>query len=214
MAGTPVRIVFFSALLVGSHAQAATVTIQISDTNGRPAANAVATLTPERPARVPLPQLPAEAVVDQRKETFIPLVTVIRKGGRVVFTNNDTTMHQVYSFSPIKQFEFEIDEGRRSAPVTFDKAGVASIGCNIHDHMITYVFVSDTPWAALTDTGGHVQMVNIPDGRYRVEVWHPQLLPGRPNPSSLLDVHGDTKLILPIPLLMASSGKHMHMGSY
>jgi plastocyanin len=214
MAGTPVRIAFFALLLAGSHVRAATVTIQISDTSGRPAANAVAALSPERSVGLPPPQPAAEAVVDQRKETFIPLVTVIRKGGRVVFTNNDTTMHQVYSFSPIKQFEFEIDEGRRSAPVVFDKAGVASIGCNIHDHMITYVFVADTPWAALTDSAGRAQMTSIPDGRYRVEVWHPQLVPGRPNPTSPLEVRGDTKLTLPIPLLMASSGKHMHMGSY
>ena len=84
-------------------------------------------------------------MIDQRNETFLPLVTIVRKGGQVIFTNNDTTMHQVYSFSPIKQFDFEIDEGRHSEPVVFDKPGVASIGCNIHDHMITYVYVADTP---------------------------------------------------------------------
>ena len=214
MAGTPLRIACLGLLLLGSHARAATVTIQISDTGGRPAANAVVALAPEGAAETTPSSLPIEAIVDQRKETFIPLVTIIRKGGHVVFTNNDTTMHQVYSFSPTKQFELEIDESHRSAPVVFDKAGVAAIGCNIHDHMITYVFVADTPWAAMADHAGRAQIANIPNGRYHVEIWHPPLVPGRPNPSSTIDATGDVKIALSIPLLMASSAKRMHMGSY
>src|SRR5437867_1730306 len=156
------RFACLALLLLGSHARAANGTIQISDTGGRPAANAVVALVSDANAQATPSNLPTEAVVDQRKETFIPLVTIIRKGGHVVFTNNDTTMHQVYSFSPTKQFELEIDEGHRSAPVIFDKGGVASIGCNIHDRMITYVFVADTPWAAITDRAGRAQIANIP----------------------------------------------------
>lgn len=194
-------------------AAASPVHIQISDTAARPAVNAVVALTaqgaPESPSH-----LPAEAVVDQRHETFLPLVTLVRKGGRVIFTNNDTTMHQVYSFSSIKQFAFEVDEGRRSEPVVFDKAGVASIGCNIHDHMITYVYVPDTPWAVLTDSKGHAQLADVPAGSYRVDVWHPQLIPGRPPPSATLAVTGPTKFVLSILLLAVSPAKHVHMGTY
>ena len=101
--------------------------------------------------------LPDEAIIDQRDETFIPLVSLIRAAARVVFTNHDTTMHQVYSFSPIKQFAFEIDQGQRSQPVVFDKPGVSSIGCNIHDQMMTFVYVADSPWAAITDAKGHAR---------------------------------------------------------
>ena len=201
------------ALLAFSPARAASVDIQISDSAGHPAGNAVVALTAQSGA-MPPSHLSMEAIVDQRHETFIPLVTLIRKGGHVIFTNNDTTMHQVYSFSPIKQFEFEMDEGHRSAPVVFDKPGVASIGCNIHDHMITYVYVADTPWAVLTDARGHAEVADVPSGTYRVDVWHPQLMPGRPPPSTMLAVNGPAKFAFSVPLMAASSGKHTHMGAY
>src|SRR3954454_22292767 len=102
----------YIGVLLTTPARAASVNIQISDSAGRPAANAVVALVSQSGSAA-VSHLPSEATVDQRHETFIPLVTVIRKGGHVIFTNNDTTMHQVYSFSPIKQFEFEMDEGRR-----------------------------------------------------------------------------------------------------
>jgi plastocyanin len=202
-----------ATLLATAPACAASVDLQISDTAGHPAANAVVALTPQG-TPTPVSHLPAEAIVDQRHETFIPLVTIVRKGGHVIFTNNDTTMHQVYSFSPIKQFEFEMDEGRRSAPVVFDKTGVASIGCNIHDHMITYVYVADTPWTVLTDGKGQAELTDVPPGNYRVEVWHPQLVPGRPPPSTTLALSGPTKFTFAVPLLAASPVKHAHMGTY
>lgn len=201
------------ALLAIAPARAASVDIQISDSAGHPAVNAVVALRPQS-GTMPPSHLPMEAIVDQRHETFIPLVTLIRKGGHVVFTNNDTTMHQVYSFSPIKQFEFEMDEGHRSAPVVFDKPGVASIGCNIHDRMITYVYVADTPWAVLTDAKGHAEVAELPSGTYRVDIWHPQLMPGRPPPSTTLVVNGPAKFAFAIPLMAAPSARRTHMGAY
>jgi plastocyanin len=210
------RLVFIVLLLLAATAatRAGTLQIDITDSRGQPAANSVVALTPLGNTGAAVSRLPTEAVIDQRKETFIPLVTVVRQGGHVIFTNHDTTMHQVYSFSPIKQFEFEIDQGHRSEPVVFENAGVASIGCNIHDHMITYVYVAAVPWAALTDSKGHAEIADIPNGKYRAEIWHPQLLPGRPAPSELVEVNGTTKLAIAVPLLAAAPMKHMHMGTY
>ena len=196
---------------ISAAAQAAPVYIEITDLNGRPTANAVVALTGHDVA-AGVSRLPSEQVIDQRMETFLPLVTLLPKGGRVTFTNNDTTMHQVYSFSPVKQFAFEIDERHKSQPVVFDKAGIAAIGCNIHDHMIAYVYVADTPWVALTDAKGRAQF-DAPAGNYRVEVWHPQLAPGRTPPSATLTVRSDTKLALSVAL-QPPPPKHMHMGSY
>ncbi len=195
---------------------AASVNIQISDTHGLPVARAVVALEPQAQLHLPASPLPQNAVIDQRHETFIPLVTVIRQGGEVVFTNNDTTMHQVYSFSPVKQFEFEIDQGQKSQPVTFDKAGVAAIGCNIHDQMIAYVYVADTPFIAVTDANGRAVIGNVPDGAWRATVWHPQLPPGKSTPSAALTVSGTAAdFALAVPLVAAGPGtRRMHMGDY
>ena len=161
-------------LVTGATARAATFTAALRDASGRAAANAVVLLEPLA-GTVPTPHAPVEAIIDQRHEAFLPLVVVVRKGGHVVFTNHDTTKHQVYSFSAIKQFQFVIGQGDTSAPVEFPLAGIAAIGCNIHDQMIAYVFVGQAPYAAVTDENGRVTISDVNQGRYHVAVWHPQM---------------------------------------
>ena len=194
-------------------ASATTVSVTVTDTKGKPAANAVVSLALLGNSEI-ASHTPAKNIIAQRDEMFVPLVVIVRRGGEVVFTNNDTTMHQVYSFSPIKQFEFEIDKGQVSKPVVFDKSGVAAIGCNIHDQMIAYVYVSDAPYAAITDANGRAELHDVPAGIYRASLWHPQLPPGRPWPTSGLTVNGAAaKLSFSVPLLAAKPQgmKHMHM---
>jgi plastocyanin len=168
-------------LAVCASARAGTISIALKDQRGAPVSDAVVTFVPLAPLTVSS-RLSEEAIIDQRHQTFLPLVVVIRRGGRVVFTNNDDTMHQVYSFSPIKRFEFEIEKGHRSIPVVFDKTGIAAIGCNIHDNMIAYAFVSDAPIAAITDGKGSATASNVPPGSYRAEIWHARLMPGTTAP--------------------------------
>jgi plastocyanin len=202
-------------LCAAVQARAATVAVSVSDMGGKPAANAVVELVADAPSAASGGHVPAEAVIDQRHETFLPLVSLVRKGGAVTFTNNDTTMHQVYSFSPIKQFQFEIDRGQRSKPVVFDKPGVASIGCNIHDQMITYVYVAESPYAAMTDAAGDVSFENVPAGAYRAQVWHPMLTPGKPVPQQAITVAKDNaSLSFALPITSSAPMKRMHMGSY
>jgi plastocyanin len=195
---------------------AATVEVAITDTGGKPAANAVITLVadagPAQPSHVA-----GRSVIDQRHETFLPLVVVVRKGGEVVFTNNDATMHQVYSFSAVKQFQFEIDRSQVSKPVVFDKAGVAAIGCNIHDNMVAYVFVADAPYAAITDAQGHAEFREVPPGAWHASVWHPGLRIGKqPAPTALNVSDGTAKLALSIPISSSSMAgmSRMHKTDY
>lgn len=198
-------------------ALAASVSVAVVDADGKPALGAVVELVPDAGQQLPASQIPAEAIIDQRHETFIPLVSIIRRGGHVVFTNNDTTKHQVYSFSTVKQFALEVDQGQRSAPLVFDKSGVASIGCNIHDQMITYVYVATSPFAAMTDEKGLVRFPDVPPGPYHANVWHSQLVPGKPAPSQAIVVSRSGaafKIAAPLMAVSASGMTHMHMGEY
>ncbi len=206
--------IYLIAVLSSAPAQAGVVTIAVNDGHGRPIANAVVELTADAPETAAENRVPAKAIIDQRHETFLPLVSVIRKGGEVVFTNNDTTMHQVYSFSAIKQFQFEIDQGQRSQPVLFDKAGVASIGCNIHDQMITYVYVAGSPNAAIVDASGHATFT-VPPGAYHAAVWHPQLSPGAAPPQQAIAVAAaPVSAAFSLSLLPPPRMQAMHMGHY
>jgi hypothetical protein len=94
-------------------------------------------------------------------------------GTAVTFPNRDSVRHQVYSFSPAKRFELPLYTGVPQA-VTFDKPGVVILGCNIHDWMIGYVYVSESPYFAKTDAHGKAVLTDLPPRAYVLRVWHPQ----------------------------------------
>jgi hypothetical protein len=79
----------------------------------------------------------------------------------------------VYSFSPAKHFELPLYGGTEAAPVLFDTTGVVVLGCNIHDWMVGYIYVSETPFFAVTGRAGTAVVGDLPPGDYTVRLWHP-----------------------------------------
>ncbi|SHN18813.1 Plastocyanin [Pseudomonas asturiensis] len=169
--------IFFSAVLAGlwiasaANASAATLTAQILDKQGTPLADAVVTLKgPSNASPAPL-----KAAMDQRDQEFSPHVLAVRVGTQVKFPNSDNIRHQVYSFSPAKRFELRLYEGTPSEPLLFDKPGVVVLGCNIHDWMVGYIYVTDEPWFGVTDSTGQLKLDSMPAGHYQATLWHPQV---------------------------------------
>ncbi len=165
-----------AAGLVCVTVSATELTVSVSDAAGRPLDDAVVALLPQGP----VPPLPAgaQAVIEQRARQFQPRVTVVQTGTAVQFPNHDTVRHHVYSFSPIKSFEIKLYVGTPAQPVVFDKPGTAVLGCNIHDNMVAWVHVVDSPWFALTREGV-ARIAQAPAGAYQLQVWHPRWPEGR-----------------------------------
>jgi plastocyanin len=115
------------------------------------------------------------AVIDQRDKKFIPHVLPVRVGTRVNFPNNDDAWHNVFSTSGAKKFDLGLYPPGNDRNVTFDKPGVVRILCNVHPHMEAYVVVKEHPFFALSDTRGNYRLDAVPVGRYRLEIWHPEL---------------------------------------
>jgi plastocyanin len=116
----------------------------------------------------------AQAIIDQVRKTFRPRVTVIRTGTAVTFPNSDNIHHEVYSFSPPHPFKLSMFANEPHGTVTFDKPGVLTLGCNIHDSMIAFLVVVDSPYFAKVPASGHTEM-NVPPGRYVLRVWNETL---------------------------------------
>ncbi len=116
---------------------------------------------------------PKPEIVDQIDKEFTPSVTVVPIGSPVFFPNSDDIRHHVYSFSPAKTFELPPYAGKRSEPLVFDKPGVVALGCNIHDWMVAYIYVADTPYYAKTGKDGRARLENLQPGKYNLFVWHP-----------------------------------------
>ena len=112
-------------------------------------------------------------MVDQVGKEFVPRVMAIFVGTTVTFPNHDNVRHHVYSFSPAKRFELPLYSGVPAQPVVFDKPGVVVLGCNIHDWMIGYIYVSESPYFAKTASDGKAVISDLPPHVYTVRVWHP-----------------------------------------
>ncbi len=111
----------------------------------------------------------------QQNLQFDPFVLIVPAGASVAFPNRDTVRHQVYSFSPTHPFELKLYGKDESRSVRFDKAGVVALGCNIHDSMVAFIKVVDTPFAAKSDGSGEAVVHGLPGGAVTVHVWHPYL---------------------------------------
>ncbi|MEX2367749.1 MAG: methylamine utilization protein [Pseudohongiellaceae bacterium] len=148
--------------------------LQLVDQAGQPVSDVVARV--EQSQTSAAQEGPDVAVMDQVNLSFSPKVIAISTGTRVQFPNSDETRHHVYSFSPAKTFELQLFRGNEAPPVEFDKAGLVVIGCNIHDAMLGYIYVTDGQVYGVTDAEGGLTLPTFtaPDSAELV-LWHPDL---------------------------------------
>lgn len=171
-------------------AHAATVQVQVQGPDGKPVAGAVVFLESPEAAQAVRPMQGADMA--QENKAFTPDVLVVTRGTSVNFPNRDTVRHHVYSFSPTKKFELKLYTGTPANPVLFDRSGVAVLGCNIHDHMVGWVLVVDTPHFARSAASGNASVANVPPGNYNLRVWHANLPMGAEASSQVLRVNADS----------------------
>jgi plastocyanin len=162
------------ALVCSGIAHGGELRVRVLDHKGKQVPDAVILAVPADP-KMALRAKGAADAVDQVDKQFVPYVKPIFVGSTVRFPNSDNIRHQVYSFSPAKKFELPLYGGRNAPPVVFDKPGVVVLGCNIHDWMVGYIYVSETPFFAKTGASGTAVIADLPAGDYSVRIWHPNL---------------------------------------
>ena len=189
---TRLRLPSFAAcsLLLALQAHAATVTVTVHGADGQPARDVVVQLMPAHPVRVK--PLAGPVVIVQRDIHFEPYLTAIPVGTTVRFSNEDPYDHHLRSepggpfgnIAPAKEFEMRLpaESGGKvaSADLKFDQAGVVVLGCHLHSSMRGHLFVSETPWVAVTDANGIATIVDVPDGAAEMRTWSPEQLTDQP----------------------------------
>jgi plastocyanin len=174
-----VRIATILTLSVGLTAAglcaASALQVLVVDAQSKPVADIVITATAnDATAHNGLPRPATNAIMDQVNKEFVPEVLVIHTGTTVSFPNSDSVAHQVYSFSTAKRFSLPLYRGKPYPPVLFEQAGVVTLGCNIHDQMVGYIVVVDSPYFGQTSVQGQWSS-ELPVGSFRVRAWHPRL---------------------------------------
>jgi plastocyanin len=165
-----------SGLIMTSPVYAVTLSGQVHS-DGKPLPDVVVTLKPvsHEPRLSATAGKPVSWRLDQKGKEFIPHILVIPPGTAVYFPNSDDIQHHVYSFSKAKRFEIKLYKGMPAEPIVFDQPGLVALGCNIHDWMLGYILITETPYFTQTNAEGHWS-IDVPAGDYQVSLWHPDAL--------------------------------------
>ncbi|MEX0706982.1 MAG: hypothetical protein WD078_03390 [Woeseia sp.] len=186
-------------LAAGLVAIAGAASITVVDQSGEPLQHAVVTAIRAGDTARPAPV--NDRTIAQLNQQFLPRVTVLPSGARVAFPNRDTTQHHVYSFSKPKPFEIELYKGDNPEPVVFDTPGIVALGCNIHDWMLGYVYVTTDEYFAVSAADGTLELDVSLHELGNLTVWHPAATELAPRTIAAASLASDAggPLILVVP---------------
>jgi plastocyanin len=136
------------------------------------ASNIVVWLEPLNPAQAVRSGAAARHTINQQDKRFLPHVVVVESGSTVDFPNNDPYFHNIFSIYNGKRFDLGLYASGETRPVQFNRPGLSYIYCNIHPQMSAIVVTVNTPYFAVSGAKGDFAIANVPEGRYRLQVWH------------------------------------------
>ena len=160
-------------LLAASSPDAAEIEVTVLDRDGEPVPNVAVYVRSDHDAPLPVPT--DTAVLDQIDTRFVPHLLVVQAGTQVKFSNSDVIAHHIYSFSRPNDFVLPMFKGDLKPQVIFDHGGVVTVGCDIHDHMLAYIFVVDSNVFGKTRFDGKAQLTTDNAGGLTVSIWSPRI---------------------------------------
>jgi hypothetical protein len=125
----------------------------------------------------------------QRDKQFDPQVVVLVKGQSLEFPNADSVFHNVFSVSKAARFDLGLYKSGETKGVTFKRAGVIDVYCNIHPQMVAKILVVENRWFTRPGKGGEFTLDGVPPGTYTIVGW---LAHGKPWKGTVTVVDGKT----------------------
>lgn len=204
--------------LTALRAQVATVRVRVDvETSAKsahaPVPSTVVWLTPTDGTAVdPAPVAPSAPLrLTQKNKTFDPHVLVVPAGAAVEFPNRDPFFHNVFSLFEGKRFDLGLYEAGSSRVVHFDRPGISYIFCNIHPEMSGVVITLNTPYYAVVNAEGQIQIPNVPYGRYRLNFWSegsgPESTPAPSQPIAIAE-SAPRLVVIRVPAISGHSLAH------
>src|SRR5204862_5782426 len=116
---------------------------------------------------------PSTKQVAQKDLIFIPSLLPVQVGTKIEFPNLDDPYHGIFSYSPAKRFDLGRyrPEERPIPSEIFDRAGLVTLRCDIHEHMRGLILVLNTPYFVMTDPEGRFRLGGLPSGHYTLKAW-------------------------------------------
>lgn len=135
----------------------------------------------------PIPR--ASLVLDNRGCAFVPHVLTGSVGQTLEIHNADPFLHDAHALLGARTlFNLAILRDR-TVRRTLADVGVTHVNCNLrHTWMHAHLFVTDGPYATVTDADGRYAIDDVPPGTYTLAVWH-ELLGDRERPVTVAAWH-------------------------
>jgi plastocyanin len=151
--------------------ESATVTGKVRTASGQPVGEAYVYLDgPRASTRGHTVQ------IQQRDKQFAPRVAVVQIGTKLLFPNQDTVIHNVFSTATGNAFDLgSVKGGETSPPVVVLKPGPVEIFCNIHSKMRADVLVVPNSHWTRVAADGSFQLTGVPVGTRKLVLWSPTL---------------------------------------
>jgi len=135
-------------------------------------------LTPLAETRDRVPSAdPQRQQLVQHHKSFSPHLLVVQAGSQVEFPNHDPFFHNVFSLFEGKRFDLGLYQAGSTRALAFDRTGICYIFCNIHSEMSAVILVLSTPYYAISDRKGEIDIPNVVPGLYELHVWHERAAP-------------------------------------
>jgi plastocyanin len=157
----------------GSGHEAATVTGKVRTTSGQPLGEAYVYIDGLRSSA-----RGHTVEIKQRDKQFAPRVVVVPLGTKLVFPNQDTVIHNVFSTATGNSFDLgSVKGGETSPPIVLLKPGPVEIFCNIHSKMRADVLVVPNNHWTRVGADGSFSLSGVPVGTRKIVLWSPTLKP-------------------------------------
>lgn len=153
---------------------------------------------PERAQPFPTP--PDEPEISQKGAHFEPPFLLVTAGQTVRIPNDDSIMHNAFSYSKPNAFDLGLYPKGDARTITVREPGAIRIFCSIHKTMNAVIFATPTPWHALAAEDGRFRLADVPAGRYTISTWNERLPPA----TASVEVGADETI--DVPLVISSSG--------
>lgn len=123
---------------------------------------------------------PSEAaVINQDGCVYKPHITCLQVGQPLTVRNSDPVLHNINA-QPAKNPPFNIGQPKEGMEenVTFKKAEIFKVKCDVHKWMGAWVGVFENPFFGVSerksadDKNAYFEISNIPPGEYEVTAWH------------------------------------------
>ena len=168
---TPSQVIssIFCSILLCSSAVALELTLHLNEKKNLPLDGTIVELVGHD--LVSAPQ--NDHVINQINKDFDPPISIVPKGSTILLLNEDSFKHHIYSLSKGNQFDIPLFSKPSQKEVLLNNHGIVKMGCNIHDWMISYVYVNESDLVKEVSKSP-VTFSGLSAGEYQVRVWNPR----------------------------------------